>query len=79
MCEMSREYLGRSKKGKHNMDSACKTGEISIEEENSIGNHTETDGFFTHTRKLDQMVESLKTKMRNRSFHVHPNNKSDII
>lgn len=76
---MSREYLGRLKKGKYNMDLVCKMGEISIEEENSIGNYIEIDGFFIYIRKLDQMVESLKIKMRNRSFYVYFNNKSDII
>lgn len=53
MCEMSREYLGRLKKGKYNMDLVCKMGEISIEEENSIGNYIEIDGFFIYIRKLD--------------------------
>lgn len=47
--------------------------------ENSMDNYKETHEFFTHLGKLEQVMGSFKTKVRNRSSYVHPNNKRDII
>lgn len=47
--------------------------------ENNMDNYKETNEFFTHLGKLEQIMGSFKTKMRNRSSCVHLNNMRDVI